>query len=58
MKSLCDFLSDFDSATQLVSGEKYATISLLKPLLRALINHCIVNETQDTSLIKSVKQTK
>ena len=57
MKSLCDFLSDFDSATQLVSGEKYATISLLTPLLRALINHCIVNETQDTSLIKSVKQT-
>lgn len=57
MKVLCDFLSDFDSATQIVSGEKYPTISLIKPLLRTLINHCIVDVSQDSSLIKSVKET-
>ena len=55
MKVLCDFLSDFDAATQIVSGEKYATISLIKPLLRTLTNHCS-EDSDDSSLIKSVKE--
>ena len=57
MKLICDFLSDFDSATQIISGEKYATISLLKPLLKTLSDHCMVNDTDDCNFIKNVKQT-
>ena len=48
-------LFPFSDATQVLSGSKYATISLLTPVLYKLIHVTLKIEGTDTTILKSIK---
>jgi hypothetical protein len=53
--TLVEFLTFFEKATQLMSGEQYASISLVIPTIRRLKQACTVVEG-DADLLKLMKQ--
>ncbi|CAL4210066.1 unnamed protein product, partial [Meganyctiphanes norvegica] len=55
MKAIADFLEMFEGATQLVSGEKYATLNFVKPVLDQFNAYLAPNDS-DNPIIKDMKQ--
>ena len=48
MKELVAILKPFNDATEVVSGEKYPTISIITPLIHKLLN--VLKATSETLL--------
>lgn len=55
IEDLISILKPFSDATQVLSGSKYATISLLAPILYKLIYKTLKIEDKDTTILKSIK---
>lgn len=46
----------FHSATEIVSGEKYSTLGIVKPLLQELLYHTLAITPSDKGLAKQIKK--
>lgn len=56
IEELVLMLKPFNDATEVVSGEKYPTISIITPLIHKLLN--VLKETsEDSTLTKQIKST-
>ena len=55
IEDLISILKPFSDATQVLSGSKYATISLLAPVLYKLIHVTLKVEGKDSTILKSIK---
>ena len=56
IEELVEILEPFRDATEVVSGEKYPTISIICPLLYKFLNVTLCEKDDDTSLCKEVKR--
>ena len=55
IEDLISILKPFSDATQVLSGSKYATISLLAPVLYKLVHVTLKVEGKDSTILKSIK---
>ena len=56
VESLLEVLKPFKHITEVMSGEKYTTVSSVKPLLHHLLNVALDIEAKDSAAIKAMKQ--
>ena len=54
-EELVAILEVFHKATEIVSGEKYATIGIVQPLLQKLLYHTLADNSTDKPLAKRIK---
>jgi len=54
-EELVAVLEAFNDATEIVSGEKYPTIGIVKPLLHKLLSSTLAAKDTDNALTKSIK---
>ena len=55
IEDLISILKPFSDVTEILSGSKYATISLLAPILYKLIYKTLKVEATDTTILKSIE---
>ena len=55
-EELVAILEVFHRATEIVSGEKYATIGIVQPLLQKLLHHTLAEVSSDKPLSKRIKK--
>ena len=56
IEEMIDVLEIFDSATKLISGEKYPTVTLMKSLIEKITTHLNTNKLNETDPIKEMKK--
>ena len=54
-EELVAILEVFHKATEIVSGEKYATIGIVQPLLQKLLYHTLADNSTDKPLANRIK---
>ena len=54
-EELVAVLETVNDATEIVSGEKYPTIGIVKPLLHKLLSSTLAAKDTDNALTKSIK---
>lgn len=57
MEGLEKVLKPFDTATNLISGEKYPTISIVQPLVQSLLQNFLTISATDSIYIQKFKKT-
>ena len=55
VEELVSVLDVFNSATEIVSGEKYPTLGIVAPLLHKLLSHTLAETESDKRLTKRIK---
>ena len=55
-EELVAILEVFHRVTEIVSGEKYATIGIVQPLLQKLLHHTLAESSSDKPLSKRIKK--
>ena len=57
IEQLVEILKPFQIATEVMSGDKYPTVSIVKPLLYKLCENTLSLNDSDSSTVKAVKQS-
>ena len=57
LEELVNVLRPIQQATELLSGSKYATVSCMFPVLQQLLKHSLKTSEEDSSVMKSIKES-
>lgn len=57
LEELASVLKPIQQATELLSGSKYATVSCMFPVLKQLLQHSLKPKEDDSSVMKSIKES-
>ena len=57
LEELVSVLRSIQQATELLSGSKYATVSCMFPVLQQLLKHSLKTSEEDSSVMKSIKES-